>query len=400
MLRGRDGVHQWESPGGLTIVLNELDDLSTGDAVYPRFRLVDVDHGFADPGDNADKRVGAAGMIPRASYRGSRTHVYTIEVMGRTIDELRTGEETLRQAFADQSAEGRMDVNLHALHDDYSAGDNRYFNAKPLALTPGTDAPDSDLSPSLGFRREWVLALRNHDGRYFAGIDYEELGRDGFAQSVGALTGKTAEVGGTWLGGGDSDDFNVDGSGLLSRVAEGDSSLLNGRFARLDLNLAGTFARFDYAIADTASGNPHYRGLLLRYVDTSNFLCLTPVGSKVTNGAATVVKVVGGVAVTEAIGPLSSGEDELNTWMSLAVTLTEGGDLTYWAAPQGEELGEELGSYSHADLGAGGALVSGDVGLYDAFTVTSPSTFTRLYDNLVVGDLDSEGAIQNLKGYW
>lgn len=72
-----------------------------------------------------------------------------------------------------------MDVNLHALHDDYDAGDNRYFNAKPLALTPGTDAPDTDLSPSLGFRREWVLGLRNH-----AGVYYEELTLATFKQAI------------------------------------------------------------------------------------------------------------------------------------------------------------------------------------------------------------------------
>ena len=35
-------------------------------------------------------------------------------------------------------------------------------------------------------------------------------GRDEFNQSAGALTGKTAQVGGVWVGAGDADDFNVD----------------------------------------------------------------------------------------------------------------------------------------------------------------------------------------------
>jgi hypothetical protein len=34
--------------------------------------------------------------------------------------------------------------------------------------------------------------------------------RDEFNQTAGALTGKTAPVGGTWTGGGDTDDFTLD----------------------------------------------------------------------------------------------------------------------------------------------------------------------------------------------
>lgn len=164
MLRGIDGVHTWTSPDGLIIRLNELDSVDDGSAVWPRYRLVDVDHGFAAAGDTFHKRVGAAGTVPHPDYRGERVHSYTIEVMGRTIDELRQGEEDLRQAFADQTEEGRMDVGTHPLNPDYDAGNDRYFNAKAMSLQPGSDAPDSDLSPELGFRREWVLGLVNHAG--------------------------------------------------------------------------------------------------------------------------------------------------------------------------------------------------------------------------------------------
>lgn len=248
MLRGRDGVHQWESPGGLTIVLNELDDLSTGDAVYPRFRLVDVDHGYPEAGDNSDKRVGAAGSIPRASYRGPRTHVYTIEVYGRTIDELREGEQTLRGAFFDQSAEGRMDVNLHPLHDDYDAGNNRFFNARAMALTPGTDAPDSDLSPSLGFRREWVLALRNHDGRYF-----EDLTLATFKQAI-------VDLGPSLYWALDSADGADDLSGN-GRDGTGDGGLSIGGAAALTAIPGDSATNFDGAddyIYQAAGWNPHF----------------------------------------------------------------------------------------------------------------------------------------------
>lgn len=164
MLRGIDGVHTWTSPDDLTIRLNELDDITTGDPVWPRFRLLDVDHGYPEGGDTYHKRVGQAGAVAHPDYRGPRVHSYTIEVMGRTIDELRQGEEDLRQAFADQSAEGRMDVGTHPLNPDYDVANDRYFEAKAMSLQPGTDAPDSDLSPELGFRREWVLGLVNHAG--------------------------------------------------------------------------------------------------------------------------------------------------------------------------------------------------------------------------------------------
>ena len=164
MLRGIDGVHTWTSPDGLTLRLNELDDITTGAPVWPRFRLLDVDHGYPEGGDTYHKRVGQAGAVAHPDYRGPRVHSYTIEVMGRTIDELRQGEEDLRQAFADQSAEGRMDVGTHPLNPDYDVANDRYFEAKAMSLQPGTDAPDSDLSPELGFRREWVLGLVNHAG--------------------------------------------------------------------------------------------------------------------------------------------------------------------------------------------------------------------------------------------
>lgn len=179
MLRAVDGVHTWTSPDGLTLVLNELDDLTTGEPKWPRYRLLDVDHGYPEAGDTLHKRVGQSGAVSHPDYRGPRIHSYTIEVMGRTITELRQGEETLRAAFYDQSAEGRMDVGTHPLNPDYDADDDRYFNAKALSLQTGTNAPDSDLSPQLGFRREWVVGLRNH-----AGVYYEPMTLETFKQAV------------------------------------------------------------------------------------------------------------------------------------------------------------------------------------------------------------------------
>ena len=76
------------------------------------------------------------------------------------------GEQTLRDAFADQSGEGRMDVNRHPLEDSYSASANRYFNAKALTLDPAGDFVDTD-SPHQGVASLWTLALSNADGRYF-----------------------------------------------------------------------------------------------------------------------------------------------------------------------------------------------------------------------------------------
>lgn len=186
MLRGIDGVHTWTSPDGSQITLNELDDVATGAPVWPRFRLLDVDHGYPEAGDTSHKLVGRSGSIAHPDYRGSRIHSLTIEVMGRDIDELRQGEETLRAAFADQSGEGRMDVGTHPLNPDYDADNDRYFNAKALSLQPGSDAPDTDLYPSLGHRREWVLGMRNHDGHYFGfGEEVVVIGDTGVTYGTG-----------------------------------------------------------------------------------------------------------------------------------------------------------------------------------------------------------------------
>lgn len=164
MLRGRDAVFTWTSPDGLTLRLNELDSVVDGSPVWPRYRLLDVDHGFAEAGDTYHKRVGATGAVSHPDYRGERLHTLTVEVMGRTINELREGEETLRAAFYDQSGEGQMDMSTHPLNPDYDAGDDGSFNAKPLTVQPGTDAPATDLSPQLGHRREWVVSLLNAAG--------------------------------------------------------------------------------------------------------------------------------------------------------------------------------------------------------------------------------------------
>jgi hypothetical protein len=71
------------------------------------------------------------------------------------------------------------------------------------------------------------------------------LARDEFDQSAGALTGKTAPVGGNWLGSGDTDDLNVNATDHNAfRVTVSDTAN-TGRHARLDINTAGVVVQAD-----------------------------------------------------------------------------------------------------------------------------------------------------------
>lgn len=169
-LLGIEAIWKWTSPDGTEFEFNRLNE-DDGTAIDPpRFRLTDEpNHGYPAGGDSREKKVGATGSTARPDYRGDRLHTFTIEVYGATMQELRANEETLRAAFLDQSAEGRMDCYLHpdypGLTADEIAAAARYFNAKALDPQPAAAKPSR--SPHLGQRRSWVVPVRNHDGRYF-----------------------------------------------------------------------------------------------------------------------------------------------------------------------------------------------------------------------------------------
>jgi hypothetical protein len=213
--------------------------------------------------------------------------------------------------------------------------------------------------------------------------------RDEFNQSAGALTGKTAPVGGVWAGAGDTDDFSVETTGKTAqRTAVSDSAITNGRFATLPVSLAGLTAGVSVkASAVSIATDLHRFGVLVRYVNTSNYALLAYSSYSGSLYRRYLYKVVAGVVTATRVtfGGASHDIDLINlegTLSPLGITIDAAGNWTVLNV--GEEsftVLSEVQGYD-ADFATGGALASGAVGIYDA--QTSATANTRNIDNLYV----------------
>lgn len=227
--------------------------------------------------------------------------------------------------------------------------------------------------------------------------------RDGFAQTAGALAAKTLPVGGTWAGAGDTDDFNVSGSGTVTRTAVSDSATTNGRFA-----IAGTStltnAYATIAINATVNQQAERAGVLLRYTDTSNY-----VFAGYDGGFVRVIKVVAGTPTTIVSTNLTGVFPTAGA--AVAAVLT-GGRVLAWADANGRvvcqldftnsgysQIGTAVG-YDSA-LATGGTLATGKVGFYDAFT--GGAAATRTYDDFFAAPYVPDAAMfasQSMEFRW
>lgn len=213
------------------------------------------------------------------------------------------------------------------------------------------------------------------------------VAQDGFDQAAGALTGKTLPVGGTWAGAGDADDFSTTGSGAITRTAVSDSSgLQNGR-----LMIAGssTYATCVAGVSATWTGfaifpraNGLLWGVLLRYVDTSNFLAAylyydgAQVWTYISKRVAGVTTALGADVTIYSAG-LIEGDVVASAYASGDAYMTLNG------AP--------VLAVSDPVLATGGALATGKVGFFDNYT--SATALTRTYDNFWATATPSDAAL-------
>lgn len=164
MIWGIEGHHAWTPPGEdrAAIELGRLFD-DRGDAVWPHFKLRRVGGlmSLGDPEDNRDIPVGRIGELTRLANRRGKTVTYEGDIIARTLIELRTGEATLRAAFAEQSTEGRMDVSPHVLNTAFRDVPPKFFTARALI------AEVIDEQGSSRWSRPFVVGLRMGDPRYF-----------------------------------------------------------------------------------------------------------------------------------------------------------------------------------------------------------------------------------------
>lgn len=233
---------------------------------------------------------------------------------------------------------------------------------------------------------DYILLLPAGEGYGRARAEYVEqpgtvVAYDTFLQTAGALTGKTLPIGGTWAGAGDADDFNVNGTGLVTRAAVNDANEQTGRYG-----LAGATAytacaiqaRVGWPLTSYSLNNPVLLGVLARYVDTNNWLIAVAyitITADALVGNFQVRKRVAGTVTT--LATVSSG------------TVAFPMDIRLSAAANGawRMSVNDVTTASGADavLATGGALASGRVGIYDACTMSTATP--REFDDFYVSDV-------------
>jgi hypothetical protein len=221
-------------------------------------------------------------------------------------------------------------------------------------------------------------------GKVRAAVTYEtptiHSARDEFAQTAGALTGKTAPIGGVWAGAGDATDLTVETSGHTLTRSEVSDAAFTGRYV-----ISGAAAQTLQAVQADVKWSAYcgflssqWHGVLARYVDTNNWLAALFVVFQ--NGASVFVrKRVAGV-VSTLKGSSVDSKIQPGNFYTLRLVADTGGKWYCWASQQGVPSSAPLLSDIDTDLATGGALASGKAGILDENNSTT--AVVRNYDNM------------------
>lgn len=210
--------------------------------------------------------------------------------------------------------------------------------------------------------------------------------RDEFEQAAGALTGKTAPVGGVYSGAGDADDFQVHANDYAYRDAVTDAAD-TGREVWLDVNMAATLFQVDLYTSHISSAVQ--LAAEVRRVDANNLLRVR--WKPFTKTTLELLKRVSGTWTT--IATWEPGAATLaGVAHPLRIVVTATGRVLVWFWQSGSEPGDPIVVAQDSDLATGGALASGDVGLYDENTAGG-DPITRRYDNLFAAVPTTDAAI-------
>lgn len=196
--------------------------------------------------------------------------------------------------------------------------------------------------------------------------------RDEFNQTAGALTGKTAPVGGVWAGAGDADDFSVETTGKTAQRTAVSDTIEVGRYVLSGVaGFAAQAVQVDvkYSAADLAK-----LGVLGRYTDTNNWV--RAVIRPGTSGSVVVEKKVAGAQTELGLATITLGS---NTWWTIRLVATAAGQWSVWVFRLGSSSGEPVLQGYDSVLATGGALASGKPGVYDEHEAATANT--RNYDN-------------------
>lgn len=217
-----------------------------------------------------------------------------------------------------------------------------------------------------------------------------------FSHTAGtALATQTAPLGGNWdpgaAGGstaedGDADDFTIASNGIEAtrNPAGADSSISNGRYEVLSgsSTISTVEVQVDVALPIDI-GTPQKRargGVLARFVDTDNWLCVVREHYVDFFADLTTIwlqkRVAGTITTLGAVSlPYLQGG-----YYTLKLTVDAAGNYRVYTGPQGGELGAALISgQDTTHLQTGQTLDDGKIGIYDASDLGSAGI--RNYDN-------------------
>lgn len=197
--------------------------------------------------------------------------------------------------------------------------------------------------------------------------------RTGFNTESGGLNGDTLDGGGTWATTGDGTDYSVAG-GVATRTATSDSAN-TGQWATVDTNLTNVAVGVSSKVSDTTddANQDLLRGVVARFTDANNHLraLLSYAGGKTY---VRVQKRVGGT-ITNLLAATRADDGKPDEYRRVELIALASG---MW---QVRVDGALISQGYDSVLATGGALATGDVGLYDEHTAADANT--RTYDDFV-----------------
>ena len=202
--------------------------------------------------------------------------------------------------------------------------------------------------------------------------------RDSFSQTSGNLNGKTPDRGGAWSTAGSTTDFTIDTTnGYAKRTTTSDAGVRVG--------VVGSALTACYAAVDMASSvwtTDMYQGLVLRYVDSSNYILAIHyynAGSRVD-----IIQVIGGTPTILLERTVSA--QPTSVFRRIAATVSASGLV-------GVQFDGQSFSAVCTAAATGGTLATGKVGIVDYHP--SSTAANRYWDNFIGSAVTSDSACRS-----
>ena len=167
---GIEARHQWISAEAHTVLATLGDETA-----WPRYWIMDVVglDDFPAIDDISEPKTENVGSEAYPGRARERNVTYTVEIEGRTLQEMRQGVNALKQAFGPDIDTGVAPEQIMIItpHPDYGEQEHA-FRGKCLQFSKGTDAQASDTR----FARSVVIGIKCYEPRLWLWNPESEFG--------------------------------------------------------------------------------------------------------------------------------------------------------------------------------------------------------------------------------